>query len=406
MTKRISGFLGSLFDEQVFIRSIYAETLLENFFVAAVVSLFAIRLILRLTGYPTFGGESFHITHMLFGGFLMLIAFFILLSSLNHSSQELAAAIGGAGFGIFIDELGKFITNDNNYFYQPTIALIYVIFVIIYLAIRIINRHQILSPQEALANALEIAKQASLSDLDARDQQLILRLLGQSDPNDPFTQNLKDMLPRISTVPTRHAPVITRVKQIVDNGYQAVTARWWFTGAIIAFFILSSGITLYSIIALIDWSWLLLIWIITGIIILFTLLNQWRNRAALLQVIVAMAIIGVAIFVAFVVMDNLKATPVSFIDFAPFISSSTSAILVVIGILRIYRFRLGAYYMFRRAILVSILLTRVFSFYDYQFAALAGLAWDIMVLLALRYMIRQEEIRLGRGNNGRTGQPV
>jgi len=33
----------------------------------------------------------------------------------------------------FIDELGKFITSDNNYFFQPTISLIYIVFIIIFL---------------------------------------------------------------------------------------------------------------------------------------------------------------------------------------------------------------------------------------------------------------------------------
>jgi hypothetical protein len=398
MSKRIINFLKSLFSVPVFVRNIHAETLLENFFVSAVVSLLATRLFLRLTGYPTIGGERFHIAHMLFGGLLMLVALFILLSTLNHAAEELGAIMGGAGFGVFIDELGKFITNDNNYFYQPAVAFIYVIFIILYIVIRMINRNRILSREEALANAFEIAQQASLSNLDDRDQYVISRLLELCDPADPFTQNLKDMLPRISAVPPRNAHVTTRLKKIVDNAYQKVADKWWFTNAVITFFILSSGVTFYSIVALIDWSWLLLVWITTGIIILIVLFGQFKKHSTYFEIIMAIGVLGVAVFIAFVVLENLKATPASFIDFAQFLSSSISAILVVLGVLRIYNFRLGAYYMFRRATMVSILLTRVFSFYEFQFSALAGLAGDILILLALRYMIRQEETRLGRIN--------
>ena len=38
----------------------------------------------------------------------------------GQTRQALAAIVGGAGFGTFIDELGKFITSDNDYFFRPT----------------------------------------------------------------------------------------------------------------------------------------------------------------------------------------------------------------------------------------------------------------------------------------------
>ncbi|QQS18516.1 hypothetical protein IPL68_00120 [Candidatus Saccharibacteria bacterium] len=43
--------------------------------------------------------------------------------------QRVVAFLGGVGFGVFIDEIGKLITRDNNYFYRPAIGIIYAIFV-------------------------------------------------------------------------------------------------------------------------------------------------------------------------------------------------------------------------------------------------------------------------------------
>src|SRR5690242_9941062 len=113
-----------------FIRNLEADTYRENFLISAVVTVFIIRIFLKLTGYPHLGTGDLHIAHMIWGGFFMMAAIIILLSFLSKSAANTASIIGGIGFGFFIDEIGKFITSDNDYFFQPTIALIYIIFVL------------------------------------------------------------------------------------------------------------------------------------------------------------------------------------------------------------------------------------------------------------------------------------
>ena len=49
----------------------------------------------------------------------MVLAIGILLIFLGRGARRPAALIGGVGFGFFIDELGKFITEDNDYFFKP-----------------------------------------------------------------------------------------------------------------------------------------------------------------------------------------------------------------------------------------------------------------------------------------------
>src|SRR5215471_2254748 len=126
-------------------RDYEAGQYLQDFLVAAVVAILLTRLFLELTGYPRMGGGGLHIAHMLWGGLLMLVALILLLAVLGKRAKRAAALIGGVGFGLFVDELGKFITSDNNYFFQPAIALIYVIFVLMFLAVRYLEPHEGLS---------------------------------------------------------------------------------------------------------------------------------------------------------------------------------------------------------------------------------------------------------------------
>src|SRR5688572_33482987 len=106
---------------------------LEALLVAAVAALLAIRGYLAATGFPRVGGGGLHIAHMLWGGLLMLVAIVLLLSFLGKRTKWAAAIVGGIGFGTFIDELGKFITDDNDYFFRPTVGLLYIIFVVLFL---------------------------------------------------------------------------------------------------------------------------------------------------------------------------------------------------------------------------------------------------------------------------------
>src|SRR5262245_9018265 len=142
-----------------FARNIDAGRFLESFLVAAVATVLGVRFYLEATGYPQVGGGGLHIAHMLWGGLLMLVALVMLLALMGKSIQHVSAFCGGIGFGLFIDELGKFITSDNNYLFQPTIALLYIIFVSLFLWFRVIERHRTLSPEEYMINAVELVKE-------------------------------------------------------------------------------------------------------------------------------------------------------------------------------------------------------------------------------------------------------
>lgn len=88
-----------------------------------------------------------------------------------------------------------------------------------------------------------------------------------------------------------------------------------------------------------------------------------------------------------------KTLNLTFIDKAQIFSSLLSGVFVLLGVYYIRTSRLISYQMFERSVLVSILLTYVFIFYREQFAALAGLTLNILILIALRLMIKGEQIK-------------
>ena len=112
--------------QRYFIRNMDAGTYLEIFLVASVASILAIRAYLAITGYPQLGNSDLHIAHMLWGGVFMVVGIIALSMFLGKAAQYVGVICGGIGFGTFIDEVGKFITQDNDYFYQPSVSIMYV----------------------------------------------------------------------------------------------------------------------------------------------------------------------------------------------------------------------------------------------------------------------------------------
>lgn len=102
-----------------------AERYLLVVIVSFVVSVVGTRWYLQATGYPQVGGGELHVAHMLWGGLLLVVAAVLPLLLTGRGILTLSAILAGAGTGLFIDEVGKFITASNDYFYPVAAPLIY-----------------------------------------------------------------------------------------------------------------------------------------------------------------------------------------------------------------------------------------------------------------------------------------
>jgi len=128
------------------------------------------RLYLELTGFPQIGNGVLHIAHVLWGGLLLFIAALLPTLIANRWVYKLSALLSGIGVGLFIDEVGKFITRNNDYFFPFAAPIIYAVFMItvtIYLQVRRPSKHD---SRAELYHALDEIMELIENDLDETER--------------------------------------------------------------------------------------------------------------------------------------------------------------------------------------------------------------------------------------------
>jgi hypothetical protein len=315
--------------------------LLESFVVSAIATVLLVRWALDLAGYPRLGGGNLHIAHLLWGGLLMLLAMLLVFLFLDRRVQYTAAVAGGIGFGLFIDEVGKFVTMDNDYFFRPAIALIYVAFVSLFILARVTLSPR-LNRRESLANALDLLVDGVDGSIEEHTRHRIASLLDRSDPahplHGPLTQYALGLRDRHSVF-----DAVARIEKLPARLYERAAGNRWFERGLVL------AVSAYAVSALVS----------------------------------ATTLVLAASDGGFGSASSLAETG----------SSALGALLVVRGIVELPRSRPAAYHWFLRGLLVWLLVTQVFVFYSSQLAGIAGLIADLVAYVVLRFMIDREATR-------------
>jgi hypothetical protein len=175
------------------VRRYYAERYLLVTIISFAFSVSITRFFLELTGYPQIGGSELHIAHVLWGGVLLFIGGLFPLIFVNKRAFDLSAFFSGVGVGLFIDEVGKFISRSNDYFFPAAAPIIYIFFLLTLLVFILVRRSRAdVGLRATLYHVIEQFEEILEGDLSALERDRMLRSIQQAlhDKQDPALTSL------------------------------------------------------------------------------------------------------------------------------------------------------------------------------------------------------------------------
>lgn len=310
-------------------RVLEAPSYLQAFVLSGVVTVLVTRAFLQAADYPQLGGGGLHIAHVLWGGLLMTAGLGVALVFLGSAARILGAILGGIGFGLFIDEVGKFVTAGTDYFYAPAAGIIYSAFALLVVITQAIRGRTRLSGPERTANALYTVVGGLTTGLTARRRAAVIRLVRGCGPDvEEAVARLLDAVPRREPSGTRFwQPWLIRARRAVIW----VTTHRWVVSLVVLYLV---GEPFVVVLRVMEEA-------ITGQL---PDQREWR------------AVLGVSV------------------------SALITAVLSIRGASLLPRDRARAFRLFKLALLVDLLFGQIFSFTVNQFGALSALGVDLFLL--------------------------
>jgi hypothetical protein len=307
--------------------------------VAGITTVLVTRAYLAMAGYPQLGSGALHIAHVLWGGLLMLAALVAALLFVGGAAHVWAALLGGVGLGLFVDEVGKFVTKSNDYFYRPAAGIVYLVFAGLLVLTSLIRRPPPLDSGARLANAAELAAIGLISCLTAKQRRTAEQLITERD--DESSRAVQQLL---AAAPVREPSLLQGLVRRPVAVTRWLADRYWFIVIVILLFLASECVVA----------------VVFGVQAMLIASGHPAEPGTETGAILASAV-----------------------------TRTLSAALTIVGIAKWRRDRLAGYRWLRTAALVGLLVTQLFNFTDSQFRAVAELPFNLLVLALVSYHLRQ-----------------
>jgi hypothetical protein len=306
---------------------------------AGIATVLITRGYLAATGYPRIGGGEIHIGHVVWGGLLMIAALTVALVWAGGRARVWTALVGGVGIGLFVDEVGKYLTTTNDYFFRPAAAIIYLVFAALLVVASLLGRDTVAEvgeDSERLAGAAQIAASGLISGLTPQEREAAGRMLAGC-PDQDRDAVLRLLASAPLRAPSRVTVLLNRIRGWADR----VSAL---RGADAVFFVL-----------------LILSHIVVAIV-----------------------------FIVQAATGEPHSTDAGAITISAVTRSASAVLVIGATVVRLRGRQLTSYRLAKAAILMDLLITEAFNFHDSQFSAVAELP-HLLVAFAF-FSIRQRQV--------------
>lgn len=208
----------------------YAERYVVLLLVSFALTIAVTWLFLEITGYPQIGNSELHLAHVLWGGLIWFAGSLLPLLFANRRAFDLSAVLIGIGSGLFMDEVGKFITSTNDYFYPAAAPIIYAFILLTVLTFQIIRKRAPRTARDRLYRVIEMFEELIEGDLSDKEKEIFLDELDhvkESDRIDNLQELANHLIDIVNEEGKRMVPHRSDLMEKLDDVWHRWAAKWF-----------------------------------------------------------------------------------------------------------------------------------------------------------------------------------